>query len=408
MKRKKLGVLSGTILLALILLVMPFMAGCAKPAPAPEVKTLKIGALLPFEFPLGMMAKKELEAIVPVFNEKGGLVINGERYNIDLILYDTKMSPEIGRAAVERLVYEDKVKFILGDETWAGWVPVTEAEKVLVVAASPSPEIFNPDYKYIFQASWLNTQAPAVWGWFTETYPHLNTIAPVFPDSLVGQMEAKCVEHLSKVFGLELLDLIIYPTGTTDFSAIATKLKGLNADIFTSGGGGPVEGPLLHKALYEAGYTGQRMSHLVVSPGAMAKVIPMNIVEGMITAMGGTELEPPPPVAKELMDAYTAKYGTWDYPIIIHLLTWHCLIAGLEQAQSLDPDKVAAVISNGMRFESPHALGIMISRPDMGNPRTVDALYETYIGRIEGGKAKLIHTISAEKGLEYFEVAYGK
>ncbi len=80
--------------------------------------------------------KKDAELIADLYNKKGGLVIGGERYKIDLIILDSKMSHEVSRAAVERLVYQDKVKFILGDETVDAWVPVTEANKVLVVAVS--------------------------------------------------------------------------------------------------------------------------------------------------------------------------------------------------------------------------------------------------------------------------------
>ena len=40
-------------------------------------------------------------------------------------------------------------------------------------------------------------------------------------------------------------------------------------------------------------------------------------------------------------------------PEIMHSANYCCLIAALEQAGSLDPDKVAAVISNGMKFEGP-------------------------------------------------------
>ncbi|GAI52125.1 unnamed protein product, partial [marine sediment metagenome] len=98
MKKRKLRMLFGIILVAVML--VPLVAGCAKPAP-PEVKTLKIGCLENFGFPLGIDCVNELEALVPLFNEKGGLVINGERYNIDVIIYDSKFDPPTARAAVE-------------------------------------------------------------------------------------------------------------------------------------------------------------------------------------------------------------------------------------------------------------------------------------------------------------------
>ena len=45
----------------------------ASAAEAPEAKTLKIGTLVSLEFPLGVDMQKELDALVPVLNEQGGI-----------------------------------------------------------------------------------------------------------------------------------------------------------------------------------------------------------------------------------------------------------------------------------------------------------------------------------------------
>ena len=102
--------LTGTILVAFILIVMPFSVSHAESTP----KTLKIGCTLPLGVGLGIEAKKCLDLIIPDFNSKGGLVVGGERYNIEMIIYDDGYKPDKGRAAVERLIYQDKVKFIVG------------------------------------------------------------------------------------------------------------------------------------------------------------------------------------------------------------------------------------------------------------------------------------------------------
>ncbi len=395
--------LFGIILVAVML--VPLVAGCAKPAP-PEVKTLKIGCLENFGFPLGIDCVNELEALVPLFNEKGGLVINGERYNIDVIIYDSKFDPPTARAAVERLVYQDKVKFILGDETTDTWLPITEENKVLVVATSPSPPLLSPDNKYVFQASSLHTNPPSVFGWFTDNYPDKKTFVALFTDDLKGHAEANMLRHLCDVFDRELLNITHYPPDCTDFSALATKLATLNPDVYTTCAGGPVQDALSMKGMRESGWEGQIFLYVALSPQAIGKVIPLDLVEGMIAVMVATETEPPSPVAKEMMDAYIAKHGDWPTPVILHINAWYCLMEALKQAQSLDVDDVAAVIANGLKFESPQAPAMMISRPDMGNPRTVDALYAAYMGRVEGGKAKQFDTITLEQALKNVERGY--
>ncbi len=39
----------------------------------------------------------------------------------------------------------------------------------------------------------------------------------------------------------------------------------------------------------------------------MAKVIPLDVMEGMICGLAAIDMNSPPPVARELRDAYTAK-----------------------------------------------------------------------------------------------------
>jgi len=386
---------------------MIFVVGTNKASADPGEKILKVGALTNLGWPLGVDFKKFLDVAVPIFNEKGGLAIGGERYKIDLNLYDTKMNPETGRAAVERLVHRDKVKFILGDETIDAWLPVTESEKVLVIATTPSPAIFNPKNRYAFQASHLHTQSAVLWGWFAENYPNVKTVINVYPDHRIGHGENEKARMLATIYGMQNLDTIFYPPPTTDFSAIATKVKRLNPDLFVTSAGGPVQDPLLLKSLYEAGYKGKRFMTVSLPVGRLAKVIPLEMVEGMINGFYAVNMESPPPAAKEFKEAYIAKYGSWDEPDILYVNEWYCLIAGLQQAQSLDPDKVAAVIGNGMKFEAMGVPAMMVRSPVAENKRTVDLLLTYYVKKIETGKAKLIATISLDDGLRYDKKAYG-
>ncbi len=114
MKAKKLKMVCTVFL---FIIIVTFMAVPNILSADSGGKTLKIGALTNLGWPLGVDFKKFLDIAIPMFNKKGGLTIGGEKYKIDIILYDTKLNPEVGRAAVERLVYRDKVKLILGDET---------------------------------------------------------------------------------------------------------------------------------------------------------------------------------------------------------------------------------------------------------------------------------------------------
>jgi len=398
MRTKRAWMLYSVALLAAVIF-LAFPGGVS-------AKTLKIGALLDYGFPLHVQYKKQLDAVVPVFNEKGGLNIQGEKYEIEVIAYDSKFNAETARSAVERLIFRDKVTFIMGDETADTWLPLTEANKMLVTCTGPSPKVRSPKHKYVFQASSLNTQSPVGWAWFSKTYPELNRVCAVFTDDLKGHAEGNNLTRLCEVFGQKILDIIYYPPDTTDFSAIATRLKNLKPNVFTTCAGGPVQDALAFKSMKEAGWDGQIFSYVGLNPPNIAKIISLDFVDGMIGCMNGVDMPTPPPFSQEFIDIYTAKHGKWDNPTTLHINSWYLLIAALDQVQSLDSDKIAAHIAKGMKFVSPQAHAMTVSRPDLNNPRCVDTLFEVNVGRIKKGVSKKIAYIPLDEGLKYLDVFF--
>ena len=410
----RMGWILVAVLLCLALVVLP---ACTTP-PAeqqeeeeePEEQTLKIGCLLNFEFPLAIDCLNELDALVPVFNDRDGLVIDGVKYNVELIIEDSKFDPAVATAAVEKLIYQDEVDFILGDETTDAWVSIAEENDVLVVATSPSPVLMDPQYERVFQASSLHTNPPSVFGWFVENYPENEIFSAMFTDDLKGHAEAGMLEYLCDVFDRELLDILYYPATPdfVEFASYAEALVAQNPDVYCTCAGGPVQDALSIQAMSDAGFEGQVFLYVALSVDQMEAVLgDLSAIEGMIAVAVATELDTPSAVAQELIDAYTAAQGGFfPPPVILHVNNFYCLMEALNEAQSLDVDDVAAVIGDGLEFDSPQAPAVMISRPDFGNDRTVDALFEAYMIQVVGGEPELIHTISLAEALEKVQMTF--
>jgi hypothetical protein len=111
-------------------------------------------------------------------------------------------------------------------------------------------------------------------------------------------------------------------------------------------------------------------------------------------------------VAQDFKQAWIAKYGKWEGPELMGTGTYAALRAALMQTGSFDPDVLANLISNGMKFEGPTGAGQMVSRPDLGNNRTVDSVATTYIKVIKDGKPILIDTLQPDVALQYFRLAF--
>ena len=404
MTKKTLRFQVGIILMALVVSIMiPLSASGAQN----NAKTIKLGVVANLGWALGVDFKKVLDVIVPLYNEKGGLVINGERYDFKIIFYDSKLNPEVGRAAVERLVYQDKVKFILGDETVDAWLPVTEQNKVLAIVTTPSPAIFNPEYKYVFNSTFLNTRPPAMWGWFAQTHPDVKSWSGVYFDNMLGHILAGQCKKLAETFGQKTKSVTFVPPETSDFGAVATKLRLSNPDMVVMLGAGEVPFANLAKSLHEAGWKGIHFAYVGVMIDMVSEIIPLSIIEGMITSEDAVRLDSPPLPAKQLKDAYVEKRGSWDNPSTMFVNNWYLFKAALEKAQSLDVEKIASMIGKGMRWEATEGMSMLVPRKDMGNERACDAVLPSYVRRLEGGKMKLIHTISPEEAFKSCEKFYG-
>ena len=121
MKRMKLFSLLSIIILVVGLIVVPAMTTCqaATTPKTSEAKTLNIGMLLSVT---GFFSAREIpdynetQIAADLMNEKGGITVSGQKYLVKLILEDCKTTMDGVTAAANRLVYDKKIKFIIGTD----------------------------------------------------------------------------------------------------------------------------------------------------------------------------------------------------------------------------------------------------------------------------------------------------
>ncbi len=112
-------------------------------------------------------------------------------------------------------------------------------------------------------------------------------------------------------------------------------------------------------------------------------------------------------MAKLYREAYAAKFGKWDYPDTLFSDVWQLLIHGIEKAQSVDPEKVAAALREGGDFQALSGPARVIARPDMGVNRAVDVMYQAYVRKVVDGKGKIIATIPLDEANGYLQKFFG-
>jgi branched-chain amino acid transport system substrate-binding protein len=408
--------LLGAIFLVLVLGALPLLGACAPeevapPPPEEEAKTLKLSATLPLGSPLGIGAKKFYDLVVAELNEAGGLVVKGQRYKIEMIIYDDKYTAEGGRAAVERLVFQDNVKYIfqLGSAPTLGGLTVTEPNKVLVISAASTAKLLAPEVRYAVRGSATGTGMPRGWAGPLEIYPNLKTVVTLAPDDETGRALTSQVKYCVEAAGLTVLATLYYPRDIVDWTPVGTKIASLNPDFLevTVGSVGGADEGLMMQAAYNAGWRGITKGHLS-DMKAIREVCSDEAMEGAIGEWADTEIPNPPQIAKEFKKAWIDKYGTWEGGVegIGYGCPWNVFLAAVKKADSLEVDDILTAME-GLEFDTPQGRGAMIKRPDLGCNKFADCVYETALKVVRSGECIVVGRVTVEDCIKTLEMFYG-
>ncbi len=415
-------VLVGIIIAGLILLVAckpasttPTGTPQTGTSQTPTVETLKIGVVGWFGWDIGLNMIEGIQVMANTYNQNGGLTVGNKKYPIQLITYDSGVSEASIRASgetppdvVNRLIFSDNVKFILADPSGIdSWLKLTEANKVILCAASPTTPILSPNNHYSFETGFVNSQPVMLADWFAQHYPDKKNITVALPDDPQGAQFADINQRALEAAGMTV-KTVFYPieqTGvlinSSDLDYLGTQVKSSNPDVFMAAGGFE---PMVYAAVWNQGYRGQLISQLPLSN--LVKTVPTDALEGLIGITTPAEFDPPQTQpAEQFKQAFAAKY-MWDSVGVQYLGAWNSLIAAIQQAGSLDPDKVSAALGNGLRFEGPFGSAAMVNRPDQKNSRTVDSVVSPYFYRSIGGQSVLAGNLSLDDAVSNFKQFY--
>jgi branched-chain amino acid transport system substrate-binding protein len=142
----------------LVVCVAAFGLVFASPAAAKvEGDTIIFGAALSFTGKYstnGKHTKNGYDLVVKRVNETGGVKVGGKTYKIKIKYYDDESTPARAGQLADRLIKQDRIKFILGpygSGPTKGIAPITEKYKIPMVEGNgASRSLFNKGYKYIF------------------------------------------------------------------------------------------------------------------------------------------------------------------------------------------------------------------------------------------------------------------
>jgi branched-chain amino acid transport system substrate-binding protein len=205
-------------------------------AQAPAQAPIRVGASISHTGAYAAPAQNQLRGYrlcVKHTNEKGGVL--GRK--LELLVEDDQSQPAVAARIYQRLITQDKVDTILGPYA----SPITEAvadvnEKhrmPMVATQGAATETYRKDRRWIFM---VPTAAEAYLEGLVDMAAKkgLKTIAVAHEDTLFARATARGTIDFARRSGLEVVLVLPYPKGTTDFEDLLTKVRTANPDVLAA------------------------------------------------------------------------------------------------------------------------------------------------------------------------------
>ena len=328
--------------------ILPILAAAAAWSPvllAADKGPLLLGISVSLSGPYAAGGRYSLEGTqlwVDQVNGRGGLLGRP----VKLVYYDDKSDPNTGVQLYEKLITADKVDLIVGPYSSAVTSAVsTVAEKHKMAMLGPEcadVKVYSRGYRYNFQS-----QAQAgryMTGALVLAQSRgYRTLAMLAEDTAMPKAVSAEVTTQAAQYGLTVVLNETYPKGSTDFSALLTKLKVLKPDILFANSFLPDAQGILRQAR-ELGVDAKL--YAVAIGGAEPEFGNLGSTAEYVFA--ATPWGPSMRTRNnaEFVKAYAARFGRApDYHSASNYAAMEVLEAAVKQAGRIDQDAIAASLS---------------------------------------------------------------
>jgi branched-chain amino acid transport system substrate-binding protein len=316
---------------------------------------------------VGQSTQEAAEMAVNEVNADCGLEIDGENYEVLIIVEDNESKAESSVAAATRLIVDEEVVAIIGPQSSKQAVPTgqvaNDRETPMISPWSTNPNT-TLDRPWVFRAAFLDPfQGPVDAGFAqsefgAETAAVLYDIASDYPKGL-----AENFRDAAEAIGIEIVGFESFTTGDTDFSSQLTNIIAGSPDvIFTPQYYNEV--PLIVQQARELGYEGP-----VIGSDSWGTPDLLDLCgEACDGLFFSTHYAPDiaTEVAQAFISAYEELYGA--KPDDVAALTYDAfqmLFIAIESAQSYDREAIRDGLASIELYEG--VTGVM-SFDEQGDP----------------------------------------
>jgi len=323
----------------------------------------------------GMMAAafnavtEAMPLVEEVLNSRGGFTVNGQQYNIKLVVEDDMSTTDGAIAAAKKLI-DAGVKQVIAPQfipNNAAIASICEQNKILrVVSIGPNlKEYAAGTSQYCFAAISTAVGAQATLDKTFELYPDVQKIAVVALDDpgiqdIVGRAKE---DFLAR--GMEITLDEQFPPDVQDFYPLITKALATKPDAIAGVAGAPPYAKGLLESMRQMDFAGP----LVTSAGwgdpvQLTKLIDPRYNTDFPMQQPDVTSDLMPQIVKDLKALSDAKGMTMQLDYTLLLGGVWTIVQGIEEAQSFDNDAIVAVMET-MDFDTIYGPGKMGGAQDV-------------------------------------------
>ncbi len=375
--KNRAGIAISAVVLLMVCLAMGFVVGCSEAgetettvAPTEttvasaettagqsettavqgETKTLKIGVSFPLTGPMSMVGAIWINGFELAFgkvNDEGGVQIGSDTYMIEMVQEDSAGDPATSTAAAMKLVNEDKVDVLIGDNfdfDHQSFYDVSSEAGILLVfpygeisAALPGSPDVTADMSPVIRLHPCDDETminPV--DYLVKTYPDVKNVSLLDIDFPGWDVTEPVLRAALEERGLsEVGTLTKFPLDTVDFYPTLTKLLENKPDAIYALHGTVDQFVLIVKTARDLGFMGPIMYSTPYDSGLVVQGAPgVSDVFGNGVGIGESGL---PSALQEVIDAGTVKFGSSFLAESLQAYDVGMLLVQLmEKAQSLD------------------------------------------------------------------------
>jgi branched-chain amino acid transport system substrate-binding protein len=357
--------------------------GLALSVAGPAAAQVKLGLGAPITGPnatFGSQYRNGVELAVEDINASGGLL--GQK--VTVVIGDDVSDPKQGVSVANKFIAEG-VKFVVGHFNSGVTIPASEAYNeggvLMITPSATNPKITERGLWNVFRACGRDDQQGSIAGAFLVERFKGKRIAIGHDKTPAAQGLASETKKALNAAGVKEVLLEAVNPGEKDYTALVSKLKSANVDLFYWGG--------LHT---EGGLIVRQMRDQALNTVLMAGD---GIATEEYAAIGGPGVEgtlmtffPNPenrPEAKEVLNKFRAKgIDPAGYTLYAYAAT-QILKQAVDKAGSLEPKKVAETMHSGMPFKTVLGDISFDSKGDIKQPGFVP-----YVWRNTGSKITFV------------------